>query len=553
MTRPGAKISFALSCLAALLLAATVAQAEVPALMSYQGRLQDSVGAPLDGTFDIAFAIYDVASDGTALWTETQSVVVNEGLFIVLLGAVQPIPADLFGAQARYLGVTVGTDPEMSPRRQIVTAAYASHAQTADIAVGIQDGAVVNADISATANIDPTKIAGTALTLGGANNFSGTATFLDSAMVVSGNQVVMGRNTPPAANDVLGLKRSLASAASSSGAHIDLANSGTGQLYGLASTADATGDLAVGVFGNGMADGDSAFGVYGTASAAAANIGVYGTASGAIGGKIGVEGEVSNGFNITGVKGLVRGGSGTPYGVFGHATGSFDGYGVRGFADQNQSSGRGVDGIAFGNLGSGFGVYGRANDNTGAGYGIYGAAGTNGVTDWAGYFSGNVNVTGTIFTPVMITQIDHPLNPENQTLQFAGVTSPQMSNVLFGNVTTDGNGDAVVALPEYFTAISTDYKYQLTVVGQFAQAIISSEVESSQFSIKTDKPNIKVSWQIIALRDDPYARANRLEVEKAKRPESVGLYLHPAAYGLGPERGVDWTNDNGMLIRTSKQ
>ena len=542
MARSGAMISFALLFSAVLMLVATVARADVPALMSYQGRLQNSSGAPLDGTFSISFAMYDAASGGSAVWTETQSVVVNEGLFIVLLGAVTPMPTDLFSAPVRYLGIKVGTDPEMTPRRQIVAAAYARHAQSADVATGIADGAIVDADISPSANIDPAKIAGTALTVGGANTFSGDATFLDSAMVVSGNKVVIGRNTAPAANDVLGLKRSLASSVVSSGARIDLANSGTGKLIGLASTADAAGDFAAGVYSNGSADGDSAFGVYGVASSAATNIGVYGTVSGATGGKTGVMGEAAGGFNITGVRGIVYGGGGTPYGVFGQATNGLDGYGVRGFADQNTNSGRGVDGVAFGNIGSGFGVYGRASSNTGTGYGVYGAAGTNGVEDWAGYFSGDVMVTGQVFMPSLITVIDHPLDPENRNLQFAGISSPQMSNALFGNVTTNSSGEAVVELPEYFTAVSTEYKYQLTVVGQFAQAIIGEEIRGNAFTIKTDKPNVKVSWQVVGLRNDAFARTKQLQVEKAKLPEDVGKYLHPGAHGYGPERGVDWKN-----------
>ena len=548
MARSGAIVSFALLFSAVLMLVATDAQADVPALMSYQGRLQNSGGAPLDGTFSISFTMYDAASGGSAVWTETQSVVVNEGLFIVVLGAVTPTPTDLFSAPVRYLGIKVGADPEMTPRRQIVAAAYARHAQSADVATGIADGAIVDADISASANIDPAKIAGTALTVGGANTFSGDATFLDSAMVVSGNKVVIGRNSAPAANDVLGLKRSLASSAVSSGARIDLANSGTGKLIGLSSTADAAGDFATGVFGNGSAEGDSAFGVYGVASSAATNIGVYGTVNGNTGGKIGVMGEAAGGFNITGVRGIVYSGGGTPYGVFGQATNGLDGYGVRGFADQNQNSGRGVDGVAFGNIGSGFGVYGRANSNTGTGYGVYGAAGTNGVEDWAGYFSGDVMVTGQVFMPSLITVIDHPLDPENRTLQFAGISSPQMSNALFGNATTDANGEAVIELPDYFTAVSTEYKYQLTVVGQFAQAIIGEEIRGTAFTIKTDKPNVKVSWQVVGLRNDAFARTKQLQVEKAKLPEDVGKYLHPEAYGYGPERGVDWKNRDVQAV-----
>ena len=38
-----------------------------------------------------------------------------------------------------------------------------------------------------------------------------------------------------------------------------------------------------------------------------------------------------------------------------------------------------------------------------------------------------------------------------------------------GNVTTDGNGTAVVTMPDWFEALNTDFRYQLTVIEQFAK------------------------------------------------------------------------------------
>jgi len=43
-----------------------------------------------------------------------------------------------------------------------------------------------------------------------------------------------------------------------------------------------------------------------------------------------------------------------------------------------------------------------------------------------------------------------------------------MLNVYSGPVTTDGNGEAHVSLPSYFEALNEDFRYQLTVMGQFA-------------------------------------------------------------------------------------
>ncbi|MBN1139554.1 MAG: hypothetical protein JXM73_23460 [Anaerolineae bacterium] len=105
-----------------------------------------------------------------------------------------------------------------------------------------------------------------------------------------------------------------------------------------------------------------------------------------------------------------------------------------------------------------------------------------------------------------------------------------MMNVYNGNVTTDAEGFATVTLPDYFEALNRDYRYQLTVIGTFAQAIIAQEIEANRFVIQTDQPGVKVSWQVTGVRQDPYAEANRIVVEEDKPPKERGTYLHPEAY-----------------------
>ncbi|MBO6516145.1 MAG: hypothetical protein JJ975_06315, partial [Bacteroidia bacterium] len=46
------------------------------------------------------------------------------------------------------------------------------------------------------------------------------------------------------------------------------------------------------------------------------------------------------------------------------------------------------------------------------------------------------------------------------------------------------------------------------------------------FVIKTDKPNVKVSWQVTGIRKDDYANDHRVEVEVDKEPEMVGKRLY---------------------------
>ena len=101
------------------------ARAAVPGLVE-QGRLLDSSGNPLNSTLSFVFTVYDAATGGSALWTETQSaVVISNGYFSAQLGSVTPIPATVFDGSVRYLGIAVDGDPEMTPRQALTSVAYA--------------------------------------------------------------------------------------------------------------------------------------------------------------------------------------------------------------------------------------------------------------------------------------------------------------------------------------------------------------------------------------------------------------------------------------------
>lgn len=105
--------------------------AATPQTMNYQGYLTNTSGVPVNTTVSITFALYDVSTDGTALWTETHgSVAVSNGVFNVVLGNTTPINL-AFDVQY-WLGVKVGSDAEMTPRRQLTSVGYAFRAGAAD-------------------------------------------------------------------------------------------------------------------------------------------------------------------------------------------------------------------------------------------------------------------------------------------------------------------------------------------------------------------------------------------------------------------------------------
>ena len=152
--------------------------------------------------------------------------------------------------------------------------------------------------------------------------------------------------------------------------------------------------------------------------------------------------------------------------------------------------------------------------------------------------TGNMNVMGNISKGGGSFKIDHPLNPENKYLYHSFVESPDMMNVYNGNIVTDMDGLATVKLPSYFMALNRDFRYQLTVIGTFAQAIIKEEVSNNTFVIQTSETNVKVSWQVTGIRQDAYANKNRIEVEVDKNPSEQGLYIHPTAHGKGLEKSI---------------
>jgi trimeric autotransporter adhesin len=119
--------------LLALLNILSVCFASVPQQIHFQGYLTRPDGTALDTIITVTFRIYDVANEGTALWTETQSACsVRTGLFNVTLGSQTALPQTIFSGTDRWLGFAVGTDEEMVPRSKLNSVAYAYRVGTVD-------------------------------------------------------------------------------------------------------------------------------------------------------------------------------------------------------------------------------------------------------------------------------------------------------------------------------------------------------------------------------------------------------------------------------------
>ncbi len=387
---------------------------------------------------------------------------------------------------------------------------------------------------------------------GSVNSPNGAAVYAANSSTTGEGLGVYGTSTSTAGVGILG------QATSTTG-------SGVG-VFGFSGSEDGYGVYGVsgniGAFGNTAATGISAaglpYGVLGSSS----TVGVYGASSGvsATGGTVvhnnGVWGDFGGAATGTGVLGTADDNSagvfynnGTPpTATIGNLTSTAGGevlvawmpnlLGDHTFAIIGDAGcGSGFMALQLGQQGmSGCSNYTLMGDNTGNTY-LNANSGdfisfriANGHSQMT-ITNDNVDVLGTLTKPAGSFKIDDPLDPANKYLYHSFVESPDMKNMYDGTITTDDAGLATVTLPAWFETLNRDFRYQLTVIGQFAQAIVASKVANNHFSIKTDKPNVEVSWQVTGTRQDAYANAHRIQVEVEKAPADRGHYLYPELVG----------------------
>jgi hypothetical protein len=298
-----------------------------------------------------------------------------------------------------------------------------------------------------------------------------------------------------------GIVLPFAGSAASSDAALSISNTDTG--IGLLGTSDTR--AIVGTQGSTSCAGTYAVGGCattgtGVSGSAAAGIGVFGTSDNR--GVVGTQGSTSCGGTY-GVGGCAAAG----IGVFGTS-------GTRAIVGTQGSTSCAGTYAVGGCATTGTGVFGSSSSGL------------------AGSFSGNVDVSGTLSKGAGSFLIDHPLDPENMTLSHSFVESPDMMNIYNGNVELDGDGTAVVAMPNWFEALNMEFRYQLTAVGAPGPNLyIAQTVQDNRFAIAGGAPGMLVSWQVTGIRHDPFAELHRIQVEVEKPLAEQGTYLHPEAYG----------------------
>jgi hypothetical protein len=512
------------------------ASAIVPPVVKFGGVLNDANGKPVTGTVGITFSLYKESQGGAALWVETQNVTPDKtGHYTVMLGSTtsQGLSADLFASgEARWLGVQAQGEAEQA-RTVLMSVPYALKAADAETIGGLPPSAFVKASgPGAAAGANASQVPAAGITGSGtANHITKwlSPTKLGNSNIFDGpaGKVGIGTTAPGATLDVNG------TAVIRSNATVD-GSLGAGPITATSSSSGGTG-----IFANAGSSGGS----NGVIAEGATGVAAYTTVAGSIA-------VYGNGGNSTGSNGVVGYGA---TGVAGNSTitGSYGTYGSGSTGVWGNSTGTGANvGVlglgATGVSGSGdtWGVLGESSSPNGSGGG-FGNSSTgdalftyNQSGGYAAFFDGDVDVDGNLSKAGGSFKIDDPLDPANKYLYHSFVESPDMMNIYNGNANTDEQGSAVVRLPEWFETLNRDFRYQLTVIGQFAQAIVASKVANHQFAIKTDKPNVEVSWQVTGIRQDAWANAHRIPVEVEKAQADRGLYLHPELFGAPAEKNI---------------
>ncbi|MBL8879961.1 MAG: hypothetical protein JNG88_12645 [Phycisphaerales bacterium] len=482
--------------------AVAVAQTPIGTQLSYQGRL-DSNGLPADGVFDMRFRLYSSATSGTQVGPTVcrDQVVVADGLFTVPLDFGQQFTGD-----ARFIEISVREDATsgncstglftvLGPRQPITPTPYAL------MAVGpwtkATDGSLSYAagDIGVGVTSPQARLHVVGASAGG-NSLD-----VNGKLVVNDAGEFVGVNRPEATfiGEYFGVRAPITDGLGGMMLHVDSSNaSGFYGYYNGTSLALTYMDGFTGDWRVLVGDGDKMV------------------------------------ITQTGLVGIGSPNPGSVLEVLGDGTST-------GVVTAAQLSGDANGGAVYGlsTVANANGVIGQVDSGSQAAA-IWGIANAG----WAAWLQGNVRVTGTLTKGGGSFQIDHPLDPDNKYLFHSFVESPDMKNIYDGVVETDDRGYARIEMPAWFEKINRDFRYQLTVIDvadadEFILAKIVRELSDNKFTIRTSRPNVRVSWQVTGIRCDAFANAHRIQVEVDKPPAERGLFLYPAEIGQPAERGVD--------------
>jgi trimeric autotransporter adhesin len=219
-----------LSTIFTLVFTSIIFSQDFPTTINYQGILKDAAGNIVEnGNYDITFNLYNIESGGSSLWNETQTINVTNGIINAKLGSANPYSSLIF-AEARWLGMTVGAETELTPRIALTSVPYSFYTMNvlngSITASKIADGQVVKSlnglkdivNLVAGSNVTITP-SGNDITIssnGGGSGiggngttnylpfFTGITTLGNSVIYQTGSNIGIGTITPAAKLEISG-------------------------------------------------------------------------------------------------------------------------------------------------------------------------------------------------------------------------------------------------------------------------------------------------------------------------------------------------------------
>jgi hypothetical protein len=318
-----------------------------PKTVPFQGVLKGADGKlKPNGPYALTVSLYTTAVGGVAEWSDVKAVIVTGGLFSTALGdtPADPLPSDF--SKTYYVGVKVGTDPEMTPRVPLLAVPYAL-ALSAPASLSGADALPILS----------VKNEGTGAAIWGIHSTtSGVKPGIqgDTSSTDANAIGVLGQVTSTAPGGFSSAVRGVNSGAGGLGIGVYGSHAGSGWgVYGVA-------PQGIGVYGNSGAG----YGLYGMTTT---GVGLYATASGAGTAASFSSTDAANTLPTVAVSGA---GSGAAMAVSESGTGSAltaqisgAGNGSPVVSVSTAGSGAGVDSLSQ----SSFGVWGKTNSTSGAG------------------------------------------------------------------------------------------------------------------------------------------------------------------------------------------
>lgn len=122
-----------------------LASGDIPHILNFQGYLVDEEG-PITGSLEATFRIYNEPTGGEMLWQETDSIFVENGLYSLNLGEINPLDISL--DSDLWIGIQITGRPEMYPRYRQASVPFTFTAEYSDSSATITDGSVTSGKLA---------------------------------------------------------------------------------------------------------------------------------------------------------------------------------------------------------------------------------------------------------------------------------------------------------------------------------------------------------------------------------------------------------------------